>query len=353
LDEPGAPFLHETGRALYQALFKDEVGRLWTIAQADLDAGRVPGVRLRLSIDPPAIAALPWEMLYDEGRGRSIACRAQHPLVRVVGRVGQVPPQRPIALSLPLRVLFIAPEGTGLNWQRELEIVRDALARLEGRAELRPLIGRVTLSDLSDLLGGWQPHVLHFVTHGEFDGTRGWLMFNSPAGSEAGVRSDQLWPVGQDGLRTLLGARGESVRLAMLGACYGAQTSPREVLAGLGPALIQAGVPAVVGMQYEIRDDAAIVFARALYRSLLEPRRPGQIDAAVAEARAELEAQWPDQQAYATPVLFLNAEHGRLFSPAPTVAQTPIPSPVPLRPAPPTLSEKVRPVLPALDGRPG
>jgi hypothetical protein len=62
----------------------------------------------------------------------------------------------------------------------------------------------------------------------------------------------------------------------------------------------------------------------------------------VAEARAELEAQWPDQQAYATPVLFLNAEHGRLFSPAPTVAQTPIPSPVPPRPAPPTLSEELR-----------
>ncbi len=41
LDEPGAPFLHQVGWALYQALFRDEVNRLWTIAQADLDAGRI------------------------------------------------------------------------------------------------------------------------------------------------------------------------------------------------------------------------------------------------------------------------------------------------------------------------
>ncbi len=309
LQEPGAPFLHEVGSALYRALFRDEIAQLWTIAQADLDAARVPGIRIRLAIDPPAIAALPWELLYDADRQRALACRAQHPLVRVVGRIGQVPPQRPIALDLPLHVLFIAPQGTGLNWARELEILQDALGRLKGQAELRSLIGRVTLADLSDLLGSWRPHILHFVTHGTFDGTHGQLLFNAPADALgerfAWVRSDQL--------HTLLAARGESVRLIMIGACRSAETSPREALAGLGPALIQAGVPAVIGMQTEIRDEAAIVFARALYRGLLEPRWPGQIDAAVAEARAELAAQWPDQQAYAIPVLFLNAEHGRIF----------------------------------------
>ncbi len=345
LEAPGAAFLHQVGSALYQALFRDEIARLWLIAQAELDAGHIPGVRVRLAMDPPAIAALPWELLYDDRRQRSIACRPQHPLVRAVGRVGQIPPQRDISLTLPLRVLFVAPQETGLDWGRELSVVQNALARLDGRAELRPLTGKVTLAHFSDVLGEWQPHVVHFVTHGDFDGVYGWLMF-SPSEGDPGAgwtRSDQL--------RTLLDARGESVRLVMLGACQSAQTSPRELpaaaqrmrpfvvaaalrpqagsrlLAGLGPALIQAGVPAVIGMQYETRDEAAVAFTRALYRGLLEPRRPGQVDAAVADARAELEARWPDQQAYAAPVLFLNAPHGRLFTWHPLAAAEPLRAP--------------------------
>ncbi|HEY66502.1 MAG TPA: CHAT domain-containing protein [Caldilineae bacterium] len=317
LDEPGSAFLHEVGWALYQALFTGEVEQLWTIAQADLEAKRVVGIRIRLAIDPPAIAALPWELLYDERSDRSIACRARHPLVRVVGRIGQVPPRRAMPLSLPLRVLFIAPGRTGLNWRRELEITQDALQRLGSQVELRTLVEKATFTDLSDLLGDWQPHILHFATHGKFDGTHGYLMFT--AAPDEHPSGDSLTWIRSDQLRTLLDARGESVRLIVLSACQGAQTSPEslsrgEMLAGLGPALIQAGVPAVIGMQFEIRDEAAIIFTRALYRGLLEPRRMGQVDAAVAEARAELEARWPDQQAYATPVLFLNAEHGRIFS---------------------------------------
>lgn len=319
---PGAAFLHQVGSALYQALFRDEIARLWAIAQAELDAGQVPGVRVRLAFDPPPIAALPWELLYDNRRQRSIACHPQHPLVRAVGRVGQVPPQRDLSLTLPLRVLFVAPQEADLDWTRELSMVQNALARLDGRAELRPLTGKVTLAGFSDVLGEWRPHVVHFATHGDFDGLHGWLMF-SPSEGDPGAgwtRSDQL--------RTLLDARGESVRLVVLGACQSARIfpweldkdvrhrseAPQEPLYGLGPALIQAGVPAVIGMQFEIREEAALLFTYALYRGLLELRRPGQVDAAVAEARAELKARWPDQQAYAAPVLFLNAPHGRLFT---------------------------------------
>ncbi|MCS7221143.1 MAG: CHAT domain-containing protein [Anaerolineae bacterium] len=324
LEAPGTAFLHQVGSALYRALFRDEIAHLWTIAQAELEAGRVPGVRIRLAVDPPAIAALPWELLYDEQRQRSIACHPQHPLIRAIGRVGQTPPWRDISLTLPLRALFVAPQEANLDWTRELSMVQNALARLDGQAELRPLTGEVTLARFSDVLGEWRPHVVHFVTHGDFDGLYGWLMF-SPSEGDSGAgwtRSDQL--------RTLLDARGESVRLVILGVCQSARVflweldrdvqrfsdTPREPLYGLGPALIQAGVPAVIGMQFEIREEAALLFTHALYRGLLEPRRLGQIDAAVAEARAELKAQWPDQPAYAAPVLFLNAPHGQLFKSA-------------------------------------
>ena len=316
---PGAAFLHQVGTALYQVLFQGEIAHLWAVIQGELEAGHIPGVRIRLAVDPPAIAALPWELLYDERRQRSVACHPQHPLVRAVGHIGQVPPWRDISLTLPLRVLFVAPQETSLDWRRELKIVQDALTRLGERAQFRALTGQVPLAQFSDILGEWQPHVIHFTTHGDFDGHYGWLML-SPSEenreSHGWIRSDQL--------RTLLDARGESVRLAVLGVCQSARVAPHEsgkglpreslYLTGLGPALIQAGIPAVIGMQFEIRDTAALLFTHALYRGLLEPRRPGQIDAAVAEARAELKTQWPEQQAYAAPVLFLNAPHGRLFT---------------------------------------
>ena len=74
-----------------------------------------------------------------------------------------------------------------------------------------------------------------------------------------------------------------SLRLVVLNSCEGARTTLTDPFAGVATTLVQLGVPAVVAMQFEISDEAAILFAEELYTNLIGRQDP--IDAAVAEAR--------------------------------------------------------------------
>ena len=80
--------------------------------------------------------------------------------------------------------------------------------------------------------------------------------------------------------------------------------------AGVATTLVELGVPAVVAMQFEISDEAAIVFAEELYMNLIGRQDP--IDAAVAEARKAVYSE-VDEIEWATPVLFLRDPDVQLF----------------------------------------
>ena len=92
------------------------------------------------------------------------------------------------------------------------------------------------------------------------------------------------------------------LRLVVLNSCEGARTTLTDPYAGVATTLVQLGVPAVVAMQFEISDRAAIVFAEELYTNLIGRRDP--IDASVAEARKAIYSD-VDRVEWATPVLFV------------------------------------------------
>src|SRR6185369_3486057 len=125
-----------------------------------------------------------------------------------------------------------------------------------------------------------------------------------------------------------------SVRLAVLNCCLGDFPSPKRNLSGLGPLLMQAGVPAVVAMRYEIPDTVAIRFSKVFYRALLDPKEPGRVDLAMEQARQSLFLNGRDGslRGFITPVLHLagGCEHLFHLQPAPEVA-------------PPTVPESSRP----------
>ena len=62
------------------------------------------------------------------------------------------------------------------------------------------------------------------------------------------------------------------LQLVVLNSCQGARTTLADPFAGVATTLIQSGVPAVVAMQFEISDEAAIVFAEELYTNLIGAR---------------------------------------------------------------------------------
>src|SRR4029450_13599667 len=72
------------------------------------------------------------------------------------------------------------------------------------------------------------------------------------------------------------------MQLAVLNACEGARTSGRDAFSGVGQALVRQGIPAVVAMQTEISDRAALVFSHEFYYFLT---RGLGIDAAICEVR--------------------------------------------------------------------
>ena len=69
-------------------------------------------------------------------------------------------------------------------------------------------------------------------------------------------------------------------------------------------------------MQWDIADWAAQQFARTFYGALCAGPEAGEVDTALTRARAALYDDAPDSLAFATPVLLLRSEDGRLWKEA-------------------------------------
>src|SRR5262249_12687956 len=92
--------------------------------------------------------------------------------------------------------------------------------------------------------------------------------------------------------------------------CEGARTSRTNPFAGVAGSLVHREIPAVVAMQAEISDEAAIVFASTFYRRLATGL---PVDASLAGARLAMLAEHTDDIEGGTPVLFMRVPDGRLF----------------------------------------
>ncbi|HEX5690098.1 MAG TPA: CHAT domain-containing protein, partial [Roseiflexaceae bacterium] len=99
--------------------------------------------------------------------------------------------------------------------------------------------------------------------------------------------------------------------LVVLASCQSAGAGQTNgVLAAIGPRLAAAGVAAVLAMQGNISMQTVADFMPVFFREL---RRDGQIDRAMAAARASV----LDRPDWWMPVLFLRVQNGRLWSAAP------------------------------------
>jgi uncharacterized protein YegL len=160
-----------------------------------------------------------------------------------------------------------------------------------------------SLPELQRALRRNQYHVLHFIGHGYYDRNAedGALVLE---GKDRAIRL----VTGRDLGMMLRGHR--SLRLAVLNACEGAQSPSGDPFGGVAQVLVRQGIPAVIAMQFEISDPAALVFSHSFYQSVSDGL---PIDGAMVEARRSVffdgnEVEW------ATPVLYLRSPDGRVFS---------------------------------------
>ena len=97
--------------------------------------------------------------------------------------------------------------------------------------------------------------------------------------------------------------------MAVLNSCEGARASLNDPFSSVATSLIEHEVPAVIGMQFEITDRAAILFSGEFYAALADGRA---VDEALSQARMAIFADNNDIE-WGTPVLFMRVTDGRLF----------------------------------------
>jgi YVTN family beta-propeller protein len=258
------------------------------------------GLRFVFQLDGAGpLRNVPWELLWDSPR--FISTSAYTPVLRYVKT-----PVRPLPLSLqaPLRILGMVSSPSDmppLDAEREQAQLVQACESLIDRGLLEiDWVSEPSLSGLLEHLNEGEYHIFHFIGHGDFDeqAQDGVLLFEARAG-----RSHRL--TGTE-LGTIL-ADQHTLRLAVINACEGARMALDS--SGIAASLMQYGVPAVIAMQFEISDEAAIGFARHFYGSLA---RSHPLDKALTDARRGMFAAGQGLE-WATPVLFTSVDDGRLF----------------------------------------
>lgn len=300
-DSPELAAAKEFGERLFGAVFQ---GDIYACLRATLDEARQQGggVRLLLRLSPD-LNNLPWEYLYNPAWNQFLALSTETPLIRYLETS---PPLHPLAVKLPLRLLVMISNPTDyepLDVEREWANLQTALAPLIKRGVLQvERLETASLLELQRKLRKNEYHIFHYIGHGNFDESQGdgVLVFTDETGK------GKTW--GGQYLGTLLRDHA-SLRLAVLNACEGARTGADDPFAGVAGSLVQMGLPAVIAMQFEISDSAAVLFAEEFYGALADGY---PVDNALVDARKALFASGSPVE-WGTPVLFTRLLDGQVF----------------------------------------
>jgi hypothetical protein len=286
------------GQVLFDALFASaDLMRGWGAAH-----GRAKQLRVQLRLDAPVLHALPWELLRDDQD--LLAADAGSPFSRYLAvsrEWGQAIAERPIRVLAVISNPKDIEEKYGLppaDVELEAQTLKEAIG---AAAQLTVLSAPVTLDRLeAELRNGH--HILHFVGHGAFNTrTQQAALYLQDANGAAQRVID-------DDFAGMLNRLSSPPHLVALAACQSAKQSMKAAFSGLGPRLVQIGVPAVVAMQENVTMLSARQFAATFYQRLLEH---GTVDLAMNEARGTLITSGRFDAA--VPVLFMRLPDGRLW----------------------------------------
>ncbi|WP_155388110.1 CHAT domain-containing protein [Catellatospora paridis] len=311
----GLPSLHtsvrDLGAALFTRIFQQTV---YGCYERSLGAIRDEhGMRIRLDLSAaPALAPLPWELLYDPDRRRYLNHNTATPVIRFLPAAES---ERRIAIDQPVRILAVIsnPEGDEdvIDVAAETALLQRAVAARVETGDIRlEILQRAALPDLHDKMMRFRPHVLHFIGHGRYNRKEvtGELLLFHP-GEDRGV-----WHRADDFAAVLLNFR--ELGLVVLNSCEAGRADIRDPFAGVAQTLLLQQVPTAISMQFGISDDACRAFTQGLYESLAEG---DSIEEAITTARIRIFAG-ANPIEWLTPVLYSrhSAESHLLTSADPT-----------------------------------
>jgi len=305
------------GQALYNAIFIPPIATAFGQAQGNTKDD--DGVRLRLQIEPPELASLPWEAMHD-GQGW-LATRSSMPLVRRLPQeAGDKTPEK-LQVRGALRILFAGASPAdlrALGIEEAAADIQQLLKEAIAKKQLKPrqivfdVLLSATLEELQEaLLNDY--HILYFASHGSPQG----IFLDDGQGDEVreGETTKRLpgdaYLVSAATLAQAL--EGKPARLVFLAACNtsAALGETGSLLEGFAQELEdRANLPAIVAMQYPISDRQANELTARFFLTLAAFR---PVDVALAEARKALIRQERVGRDVIAPVMYLQAEDGALF----------------------------------------
>lgn len=295
--------VQEFGTKLFTAAFADKALSLYDASRTKARSQGC-GLRVRLRINPPELAALPWEFLYNPDLGDFVCLNVNTPLIRYLEMGQEIDPLR---VQMPLNVLAVSAQPDGvdrLSVEREKDRIRSAFGELSNQGLLYVgWLDNPSLSELQAHLRAHPWHVLHFMGHGGFDAHQGGVVvMRQEDDSRYALITAQVLGRALENAPTL--------RLVFLNACETSSGDERDIFSSTAATLARRGIPAVLAMQFEVTDAAAIAFARTFYESVAT----GQpIDTAVSQARVAITARSALTLEWGTPVLTMRSSDGVLF----------------------------------------
>ncbi len=169
LNSPEMESARTFGKRLFEAVFGSEVFGCFR-SSLDRAEEKETGLRIRLRLNAPELADLPWEYLYNPALNRFLVLAVETPLVRYLELPERI---RPLAVKPPLNILVMIAspnDHPALDVEQEWEKLNQALALLRRRGLVAlERLEEATLSHLQRHLRQGQYHVFHFIGHGAFD----------------------------------------------------------------------------------------------------------------------------------------------------------------------------------------
>ena len=291
--------------------------------QAVKQAGLDGGVRLRMIIREPRLAQLPWEFSYlqmhqgEKSRNHFLVLNPQISMVRHEA-LPEIP--APLTAADPQRLHMVVATANAAGYRplkldRERRVIEAALSNfsLEGVSiEWQPFLEDTTVGELTTALANGAD-MFHFAGHGTFTDQNIDPETHIPKGEghivlleDKATSTPYLMPASE----LARYAQQAGVRLAVLGACKTARRDGVSAWTGIAPALIERGIPAVVAMQYEVKDPHALAFSKSFYSSLVSGV---SLDEAVALARQAMLGVSEDNVEWGVPVVYMRSSDGIIF----------------------------------------
>jgi Tfp pilus assembly protein PilF len=288
------------GATLTAMVFPPALREAWREARGYAD-GRGEALRVRLALEgDDSLHAIRWELLRDPLDSTPLAYSEHRRLSRFLPAASYRPLQLPARPELHAVVAVASPSSLSTYGLPPVDINGEVGRAQQGLGDIPTAVldgqeGRpaATLPAIAAALRG-SAHILYLVCHGALIDGKPYLWLEH--GGEP-VAGDLL-------VQTIVNLERRPL-LIVLASCQGAGDT-YQMLTAIGPKLAQAGVGAVMAIQGNVPMELIAQFTPPLFAEL---RRDGQIDRALAAARAAL----PNDLPWWMPALWMAVRDGALW----------------------------------------